>query len=107
MDRIIRIQDVRNPVAGKLQLDDGSVHDVLKMTGVQYQAVQSIDASDAATALYDLAAEVAPTIPKETLLAFDKDVVQVILKIATVGIEALEQMYRPNAESPERSISPG
>lgn len=96
----------RSPVAGTITGLDGKDYEVQKFTGLQYQQAAQIGDATPATALYDLAAEVVPSMPREELNRLFKEDIQKILLCAGQGIEAIEALF-PNESSPATPTSPG
>lgn len=94
------LRRVRNRVAGRVVAGDGSEHDVLQLTSVQYQDMRSGKGD-----IFAIARQSIPTLPADYAMFADE--ANAILSIATSGIGAVETMF-PNGNGPENdSTSPG
>jgi hypothetical protein len=101
----ISLTSVRNPVAGFVELNKKK-YNVLKFTGDQYKRVEAATDATPVTRLYELAAEVCPTMPAKVLDKCNRDEIGIILLVAGRGIAAVKALF-PNVESPETPTSPG
>lgn len=104
--KVVSLTQLRDPVAGHVELD-GTTYAVRKLTGGQYERLSAMTADSPAVDAYNLVQEIVPDLPDEVRLALDKDLVAVIMTLASNGIKAVEALF-PNGKSPEtRSTSPG
>lgn len=100
---------LRARVAGRITLEDGTVHDVMKAKRRHYKALRALQAENATDALFTLAGQCAPTLTQEQLDDFEIEDAQVVLSIAMGDIKAVEATLLPNGASPatDSSTSPG
>lgn len=107
--QVLDLRRIRKPLAGRVTLEDGSVHDVLQSRGKHYQALKAIKPSEAMERIYEIARELVPTMSNEQAQELNLDQANAIIGVAGLGVAAVEAMYPPNAESPATSTltSPG
>ncbi len=82
-------------------------HDVLQIKGRQQQSLRSATGRQYTERLYQVVAEVAPTLTPEEVGELNVDQANAIMGVSGAGVEAIEALYPPNADSPATPTSPG
>ncbi len=102
---VFDVRTIRKPFAGRVRLEDGSVHEVLQSKGKHYQALKAVSSKEAMDLVYQIAAEVMPSASPQQIAELTLDQANAIIGIAGIGVAAVEAMYPPNGESPATSTS--
>ena len=103
--KVLKLNALRNPVAGQIELADGSVHDVLTMDFGTHHSLESADAKDSVSAVREAVRKVVPSLTDQEVDALQIEEGQAIMTLSGAGIEAVEKMF-PNAVRPEGQTSP-
>lgn len=99
-DQVFDLRKIRNRVAGRVTIADGSEHDVIQLQSVQYQDLRSGQGD-----IFSIARMSIPTLPVGYVMFTEE--ANAIISIATSGVSAVENMF-PNGNGPENdSTSPG
>lgn len=99
---VLDLATLSSRVAGRVKLGE-TVHDVLKFTGRQYEALGKLTPQDRTITLYDLAHQVVPTATPDDIASLTSDEINAILAMARNGIEAVEALFPKNAAGPAGS----
>jgi hypothetical protein len=98
--KVVDIGRLSKAVAGRITLDDGTTHDVLKATGRTIQSIRAARGADSSTAMFEAVRKCVPSLPAEAELDLTMEQATMVFGIATAGVAAVEAMF-PNEPRPD------
>lgn len=97
--KVLILRNVQSRVAGQVELDDGSTHDIRRINGLHAQELVATDSSQRVLRLYAIARECIPTANAEDINGLDTEAINAIVSVASRGIDEVEALF-PNAIRP-------